>query len=152
MNPKSKKIIEEVTLFINFLEKYAQREIGDDSTETKFGGNYCRCGIVIIAKRFKAMSGDIKPYVNYIQTLVERKIENIYILGSADAENHSFIEKIADEVQSQFGYLEYDNRMFDSKTKKDDNWTTVKDILILLRSPEVIDFYDSELQDQLITD
>ena len=105
--PRSAKIIEEIAHFINFLEEYANREIGDDSVKTEFEGKYCRCGIAIVAKSFKTRLGDITPYVNYISSLIDRKIESIYLIGPATVENQQFLEKISLEIQTKHEYLEY---------------------------------------------
>lgn len=48
-------IIKEVAQLIDYLENYANRELGDEKTPLVFEGIYCRCGIMIIAKRFKVI-------------------------------------------------------------------------------------------------
>ncbi len=62
--PKREAIIDEVNRFVGFLEEYADRKTGDTTTPTNFGGAYLRCGIVIIAKKYKReVIGDIEPYL-----------------------------------------------------------------------------------------
>lgn len=147
--PRNRKIIEEVTHFINFLEDYSNREVGDEDVRKEFSGKYCRCGIVIIAKSFKIRIGKTDPYVQHIESLVDSKLENIYLLGSAKEENKAFIEDIALEVQKKYGYLEYFSKVYKAKIMKGGKRCPVLNFLMLLRSPDIIDFYDREIEAQL---
>jgi len=147
--PRNPKIIEEVTHFINFLEGYANREIGDEAVKTEFTRKYCRCGIVIIAKSFKTKRGDTAPFIQYIKSLVDGEFENIYLIGSAKRENRAFIEKISFEVQQKFGYLEHFSKRYVARILISGKRTPVHNFLILIRSPHTIQFYDKELEEKL---
>lgn len=149
---RSNKIVEEVTHLINFLERYANREIGDDTVKMQFEGKYCRCGIAIIAKAFKTEIGDTGPYLKYIKTLIDRKIENIYLLGPAKELNQRFIEKIALGAQESYGYLEYFSKRYKAKIKREDERVEIANFLVLIRSPEVVKFYDREMEAKLFGD
>lgn len=147
--PRNAKIVEEINRFINFLEGYSQREIGDDTVRQEFEGNYCRCGIVIIAKFYMRGLGKTEPYIKYIKSLVDLKLENIYLLGSAEKENKLFIEAIALEVQDKYGYLEHFSSEFKATVMKGGRRRPVLSFLVLLRSPNTIEFYDAELEARL---
>ncbi len=151
LKPRNADIITEVANFINFLEQYAEREIGEEGLDTNFEGRYCRCGIVIIAKRFKRMIGDAKPYVRYIQTLIGKKIENIYLIGSVEEKNKKLIEDISLEVQRQHGYLEHFSKEYKAKIKSVGKRVEVDNFLVLIRSPETVRIYDKEYQEKFIT-
>ena len=147
--PRNAKIIEEITHFVNFLEEYANREIGEEKVKKEFEGKYCRCGIAIVAKSFMTELGDIIPYVNYIGLLIDRNIESIYLIGPATEKNQDFIERISLEIQTKHGYLEYYSKQFKGKIKSAGKRREVSTYLVLLRSPKIIDFYDKELEAQL---
>lgn len=148
--PKNEKIIVEVAEFINFLKQYAEREIGEEKIPKNFEGNYCRCGIVIIAKSFKMEVGDTKPFISYIQKLFENKLENIYLIGSATRNNRSFIDQIGEEAQKKFKLEQYATKKYTAKIKIKGERKEVDNYLILLRSPEILRYYDKEYQDKFI--
>jgi len=150
--PRSGKIVEEITHFISFLEGYANREVGDDAVKQQFAGKYCRCGIVIIAKGYKIRIGNTAPFIQYIESLINKKIENIYLVGSAKPENKVFVESISLEVQQKFGYLEHFSRTYTAKILKGGERYPVHNFLILLRSPDTIEFYDKEIEAKLFGD
>ena len=146
--PRGEKIITEVTSFINFLQKYAEREIGDETTPTNFEGAYCRCGIVIIAKQLKREIGNIVPYVNYIQKLLANKIENIYLIGSASRENQKFIDQTSEEIYKKFKLEKYTSKEYKAKIKVKGERKEVENYLILHRSTETLRYYDKEYQEK----
>jgi hypothetical protein len=147
---KRQEIIIDVANFVGFLEKHAQREIGEESAEQYFKGRYCRCAIVIIAKRGKRLIGNIQPYVRYINKLVNNKVENIYILGSADEDNKNFIDRISSEVETQFKYEKYQSRKYKANIKILGQRKEVHNYLVVLRSSETIRYYDKEYQEKFI--
>ena len=115
-NLKRDSIITEVTALIDYLENYANRELGDEKTPLVFEGTYCRCGIMIIAKRYKVIEiGDIKPYVDHVKKLLERKIEDIYLIGPAYEENIEFIDEISDKLQEDIGMQRYHEKKYESR-------------------------------------
>lgn len=148
--PKSEKIIIEVREFINFLQKYADREVGDDTTPQNFEGAYCRCGIVIIARQLKREIGDLDPFIRYIQKLNEKKLENIYLIGSASKENRGFIDKISEEIQKKFRLQKYTSKKFKAKIKVKGERKEMDSYLILHRSPEILRYYDKEYQERFV--
>ena len=148
--PKSGKIITEVRNFINFLQRYAGREIGEEEIPKNFEGAYCRCGIVIIAKQLKREIGDLGPFVNYIKKLVEKKLENIYLIGSASKENKNFIDQISEKIQREFALEKYVSKEYKAKIKMKGERKEVDNYLILHRSPNSLRYYDKEYQEKFV--
>jgi len=148
--PKNTKIIKEVTEFINFLQRYAEREVGEETIPKNFEGTYCRCGIVIIAKRLKREIGKLAPFIKYIKKLLEKKLENIYLIGPVSRGNKVFIDQISNEVQKKFSLQKYTSKKFKAKIKIKGKREEVNNYLVLLRSPEIIRYYDKEYQAKFI--
>ncbi len=150
--PRSEKIVEEVTNLINFLEKYSNRKIGDEITPTRFQGKYCRCCIMIVGKKFKVQVGKIDPYLNYIDELVRAKIENIYLISPALSQHESLIEQITAQVQEKYGYLEYFSKNYKANIRIDGQRYKVNNLLVLMRSIDTTRFYDEDIEKQLFGD
>lgn len=147
--PRNQKIVEEATRLIDFLEKYAYREVGDENIPTTFKGNYCRCGIMIVGKSAKVQTGKIDLYLRYIARLVHSKIENIYLIGPALKPNESLIQRISTQVQEEYAYLEYFSKKYKATIRVKGNRYKVNNFLVLMRSVDPIRFYDEELEKQL---
>jgi len=65
--PRKEKIIIEVAAFISFLQRYAEKEEGEETVPENFEGAYCRCVIIIIARQLKRKISDLGPFINYIK-------------------------------------------------------------------------------------
>lgn len=104
---QSDKIITEITTFINFLQRYAEREVEEEKVLKNFEGEYCQCGVVIIERQLKRKVSDLNPFINYIEKLVDRKFKNIYLIGSISKENRNFINQISEEIQRKFRLQKY---------------------------------------------
>lgn len=144
------RIIVEVRKFINFLKDCADREIGEEELPKNFEGTYCRCGITIIAKIHKRELGTIGPYTRYISDLIEKKIENIYLIGPGTADNMKFIDKIGEEIQYKGVLEKYMSRRYKSTIKISGERKTVKSYLVLFRNPNAIKYFDEEYQKKFI--
>lgn len=147
---RRQEVIAEVANFVRFLEKHAQREVGQEETKQDFEGKYLRCVILIVAKRGKRWIKNIPPYIQYIEKLVANKFENIYLLGSADEVNKSFIDRISDAVEARFKYEKYQSKKYKASIKISGQRKEVRSYLVLLRSRETIRYYDKEYQDEFI--
>lgn len=140
---KHEDIIKEMSDFIDFLRKYAERKIGETQIKQNFTGIYCRCGIIIIGDKYKI--GDSVPYVNYIQKVINDKIENIYLIGPAKKENIDFIREIIEEIQNKFEVYKYVDKKFKSKIKfNKDKIIDVDTYLAVLRSKKVERYISEE--------
>lgn len=149
--PRSEKIITEVHEFIDFLQKYAEREVGEESIPQNFEGSYCRCGIVIIAKKYKREMGDMRPTVNYIKKLVDSKLENIYLIGSASKGNKEFIDQISSQIQNECLLEKYADKCYKAKIKIGGERKEVDNYCILHRGPIITRYYDKEYQKKFIS-
>jgi len=147
---RRQEVIAEVANFVRFLENHAQREVGQEDTKQDFEGKYLRCVILIVAKRAKRGIKHIPPYIRYIEKLVANKFENIYLLGSADGVNKSFIDRISDVVETRFKYEKYRSKKYKASIKMLGQRKEVRSYLVLLRSRETIRYYDKEYQDEFI--
>ena len=96
-------ITEDVTKFISFLEKYSKRKLGDETVPLEYSGSYLRCGIVIVAKRFKREIGNIEPFIRYVEKLLDNKIETVYLIGQIEDGNKVFMENIITEITQRYG-------------------------------------------------
>lgn len=141
---KDDLIIKEVTNFIEFLKNYANREIGEEKLLKTFEGAYCRSGIMIIARWFKV--GDIKPYIKYAKKLIDKKIEDIYLIGPDYEKNVRFINEISSEIQKCLNLEKYMSKKYRAKIKIHGERKQVNNYLVLLRNPEAIRYYDEEYQ------
>lgn len=144
------KITTEVNYLIDFLEDYANRELGEEMPGN-FEGAYCRCGIMIVSKLIKRELGDIQPYVRHIERLLDKKIENVYIIGPAARDNVRFITQVVQNIE-QKGLLEIygEPRIHKAQIKSGGKRIAVDSYILLLRNPEPIRYFDKEYQQQFI--
>lgn len=147
---KSADIIQDVKLFIDFLVNYANRDVGEEEIPKNFEGVFCRCGIVIIARHMKIAIGDITPFISYIKRLVEQKLENIYLIGSAQKINKEFIDQIILEVKESLNLNEYSSKTYKAQIKIRDERKEVSNYMVLLRSPEILRYYGEEYQKKFV--
>lgn len=98
-------IITEVNRLVDFLEDYANREVGQEMPSKYFDGVYCRCSIVIISKYFRRELRHIGMYTEHIDSLTSQAVENVYIIGPASEDNIQFITEIVRNIE-QRGLLE----------------------------------------------
>jgi hypothetical protein len=97
---KDDRVITEVRSFIDLMESFALRKIGEEG-DLKHVGTYCRMALVIIGKSVKLSSGGVDPYVNYIRRqLVPKSIETVYVLGAG--ENAPMLDTVAARVADVF--------------------------------------------------
>jgi len=143
-------IIVEVNGLIDFLKKYSEREVGEEKLSTTFNGRYCHFGVMIVAKSWKVMAGDIKPYLKYVQKLLSVGIENIYIIGPYRKENLDFIKSICTDAEKNFGIQCYFEKNYPAYIMKKGIRSKTYNFLILLRNKNIKFHYDSEDQ-QAIT-
>jgi len=137
------KIIKEVKEFISFLKNYSDREIGQEDTMQNFEKDYLHCAIMIVAKRQK-IGADIKPYVRYIKNLVDRNMENIYIIGPAKKANIQYMKEIIDYAAEKFKYSMCFEGQYSSAILFHGSRTQVSTYLMLLRKIDVQKYYDEE--------
>ena len=97
------KIILEITKFINFLERYAERgEREGRIFPERFEGEYCRCSVLNMEGELKRKTDDLTDIINYINKLIETKYENIYLVGLSYKEDKDCISQITKTIQENF--------------------------------------------------
>ncbi len=143
---KNEQIVAEVGQFIDFLERYADRKVGDMEVPLEFEGRYCRTGITIIALRFKRELGNITPYVRRLGQLLQRGLEHLYFVGSGEPENRRFMEAIARAAEEEHGLEIHSVKEFRAKIRFGDQRREVSNYMILMRSSRIERHFDKEYE------
>lgn len=145
------RIIAEVTNFISFLEDYANREIGEVELPQNFEGIYSRCGIMIVARAYKRELGNISPYTDYINGLIEKRIDTVYIIGPAFETNVKFIDQIVGQVEQEGSLKKYaEPRRYKAKIMINGKRQAINSYLLVLRNPDAVRYFDEEYQKEFI--
>lgn len=148
---RNDRIIAEFANFVDFLEDYANREIGEEELPKNFEGTYCRCGIMIIARAHKRELGDIGPYTKYINGLIEKRIDNIYIIGPAYETNVGFINQIVGEVEQKVILERHaEPRRYKAEIMFGGKRQAMDSYLLLLRNPNAVKYLDKEYEKEFI--
>jgi hypothetical protein len=92
------EVEDEVRALIVYLEKFSQREVGDTTTPDSFIGKYTRCGIKIVASWQVRERGDVASQKERVLSALNRGLENVYVIGSAQAENKTFMDAVVAEI------------------------------------------------------
>jgi hypothetical protein len=97
---KDSRIIAEVRSFIDLMENFALRKVGDEG-DLNHVGAYCRMALVIIGKRVVVSTSGVAPYANYIRRdLVPKHIETIYLIGPGD--NSPVLDTVAGRIADAY--------------------------------------------------
>jgi len=141
LSKPSSEIILEVKSLVDFLEKFAQREVGDTTTQDTFVGKYMRCAIRIVASRAVRERGDITSHKDRVNYCVQGKSENIYLIGAAGEENKKFMDEVAQACLSENDGLEkVRHSQFKGQIKIKGILTNVNTYLIHLRNPRAVGY------------
>lgn len=95
VSPRDGTLAIEAHDFFEFLARYAERPVGDESIPLSFQGRYFKCAIVIVARTVRRQEGDITPWVSFARSRADAGAEAIYLVGSAISENRAFMDQIA---------------------------------------------------------
>jgi hypothetical protein len=96
---KDERIIMEVRSFIDLMEKFSLRKVGEEG-DLNHIGSFCRMALVIVGKSHK-LTPSGTAYVSYIRgQLVPKKIETIYLLGMS--ENSGILDAVAHQVANAY--------------------------------------------------
>lgn len=141
------EIIEEVKQLIDFLVEFSNRESGSYG-ELSFVGDYTRCAIKIVASAQTRQKGDTSGHVRSITDLIDRSIENIYLIGSNKEDNRSFIGRVLRDLKNERpGILLVKVYSYTSVIKLLGNRNIKADTcLVHIQNPEAVDYivYRSE--------
>lgn len=136
-------IIKDVNYLIDFLKNYAVRELGTTTTPLVYQGRYCRCGIVIIGRTVNIESGKKKLYTDYIGKLLNQKIENYYIISPDKKENIEFVNQV---IPCLSNLQEYRRMPYIALVNKNGKFVSAKTHLVVLRSEDIMRYYDADYQ------
>jgi hypothetical protein len=97
---KDNRIITEVRSFIDLMENFALRKVGEEGDRNHIG-MFCRMALVIIGKKVVLTMGGAQPYVNYVRReLLPKQIETIYLIGSGD--NSPALDTVAERLADSY--------------------------------------------------
>lgn len=101
LTKRDKAVAEEVSRLIDFLMRFAEREVGDDSIREEFIGKYSHCAIKIVSTKFVRESGNHKSPAKRVNKAFDIGIENVYVIGPSEDGGKQFIEQVCGSVIEQ---------------------------------------------------
>lgn len=134
--------VAEVKKLIDFLVEFSEREIGDTTTPNTFVGDFTRCAIRVVASRAARERGETEGHKYEIISVVQRSIENIYVIGSGSKENRVFVDDVVAEVLQEQPSLQFRKAYrFNSRIKhRDGIRRNVSTYLVHIHNPEAEEY------------
>jgi hypothetical protein len=143
-------IIIEANSLIDFLHKFSTRVEGE-TTKNIFEGKFCRCSITIISTAEDRVLEKKQKYIRHIKSLINKKIENIYILGPNIEENKKFVDSICNTIIKNYNYGIYLNKVFKGEILiKTNERRGVETYLVVLRCNDILKYIDEEYENLYI--
>ncbi len=135
---RNEVIYEEVNSLTNFLYRYSQRKLNEE-TNSEFDGNHCKFAIRIVGKSMKIENEGPKVYIDNIQKAV-KIYETIYLIG--DQNNKGFIDNIVEAVLLSSDYRKYNEKKYNSviKDRNGDDYKC-KSYIVTLRTKNTKVYY-----------
>lgn len=131
-----KAVEEEVSGLLRFLTARANRVIGDETKQMYYEGNFCKCGLVIVAKAEKLAEQGIWPYVRRIVEYSNDGFEDVYVIGATDV--GGVLQAIVEEVEIRTRLIEVVRKDYSAQVQlRPGQWRASRNRLILLRSSTV---------------
>lgn len=138
LSENNQDTVTEVKQLIDFLEKWANRKVGEDIPEAFFG-NYVRCSIKVVATKYTREAGKVIPQRDRILLDCKRGCENIYIVGSAKKDSRKFMDSVAGEVIKSNNDVQLLRRLkFAAEVFVRDERKPVVDHFIHLHNPKAV--------------
>ena len=141
------EITKEVKELINFLEKFSNRSVGDMTTPEIFIGKYTKCSIRIVATKYAREFRNIDPAKNRIENFIKQGCENVYIIGSAEKDNKTFMDEVVGVVLGEIKDLQLVKEItFNGQININGKKRTVETYFVHLHNPKIVQyvFRDSE--------
>lgn len=136
---KKDKIYAEVNELANFLFRYANRKINEETISMEYTGTHCKFAIRLIGKSWKIDQEGEHIYINNIQK-VYSSVETIYLLGNAT--HQGFIENVVKILLPNINYRVYNKKTFEAQIKDcSGNDFSVSNFLVILRNNIVTTFH-----------
>lgn len=143
----STEIINEVNSLIDFLEKFANREVGDNSNPETFAGKHIRCAIRIIASRAVREAHRIEGRRQRLISWIKAGYPNIYIIGSSSTDNNNFTSDVIEAVQADYPDLQVvKTYKYKSRIKFREGEKVVSNALTHLHYPNAVKYILSEAE------
>ncbi len=135
--PKNNKVQEEVSNLVNFLHEHANRKQGEDMSNDRFIAEFSQFAFMIVGKKKKVDNGKLQAYKKYLKTLMDKNIENIYLIGNERIQD--FINQVSpDEFLNENGYSLYKRENYRSELKKQDGTLyKTRTYLLLIRRKNI---------------
>jgi hypothetical protein len=131
-----KEVENEVRLLLAFLSSRANRVVGDETVPMSYEGQFCKCGLVIVAKADKLAAQGIDPYVQSVSSYWNDGFENIYIIGGPNS--GAAIDQIVAAAEAQTRLIEVVRKEYDTQVQhRPGQWHATRNVLALLRSSSV---------------
>lgn len=135
--PKNKKIQEEVANLIDFLNQHANRKQWEDMSKDRFIANFSKFAFMIVWKKDKVDKNLLPSYKNYLKSLMDQNIDNIYLIWSEKIQD--FINQVTpDDFLNDNWYCLFKKENYASILKKAD-WEQfkAKTYLLLIRRKNI---------------
>jgi hypothetical protein len=131
-----KAVEQEVRQLLTFLRSRADRVLGDDTVPMRYEGQYCKCGLVIVAKAEKLAQEGPEPYVRRVVQYADQGFENVYVIGNAETADS--IDAIVSEAEARTRLIQVVRRRYKAQVQvRPGQWRPSESLLILLRSSSV---------------
>lgn len=126
----------EVRNLLDFLRSRAERVLGDDSVPMRYEGQFCKCGLVIVAKAEKLAQEGTEPYVHRVVEYANEGFENVYVIGNADTTDS--VDLIVSEAEARTRLVRAVRKQYSAHVQfRPGQWRPSENILVLLRSSKV---------------
>ncbi|MHB9004190.1 MAG: hypothetical protein ACYC6C_09010 [Coriobacteriia bacterium] len=136
------QVHEEVSGFVSWLRARALRIDKDDTVPLHFSGTLISCGIVMVAKWEKALSGDASAFANSGVRYANNGFENVYVIGDTDYSR--LIEETVAAIETRTRMIvTVDTTYLAGHRLADGHWVKDKTRLVLLRSANVQRYVDA---------
>lgn len=131
-----KAVEAEVRALLDFLQSRANRVLGDDTLPMCYEGQFCKCGLVIVARAEKLAQEGREPYVRRISMYAQQGFENVYVIGRADAADS--VDAIVGEAEERTRLIRVVRKSYRAQVQvKPGLWRPSENLLVLLRSATV---------------
>jgi hypothetical protein len=104
-NQRKSDVYEEVGRLIEFLKRFATREVGDDTVPEEFIGHFLRTSIKIVSTVQVREAGKTHGPSDRVCRAFEKGIENVYVVGPHFHDGREFIDAVCEAVKVKAPHL-----------------------------------------------
>jgi len=130
------EITNDVNELIDFLNKYAQRSMGE-KVALDFRGKHSKFGIIIVGDNLKVSQQGIYPYMTVTEASFREGMETVYLIGNSRRED--FIKDVcSDDFLSKHGLSVVNNKKYKNFVRnRDSKPIKVETFLVAVRKNDV---------------